>query len=60
MRAHLTYREPHGWTSPVDCLPSREAAEFLRNATNALTPSAASRRTWEITDCTDEDCEAAR
>ncbi|QFZ17553.1 hypothetical protein [Saccharothrix syringae] len=59
-RAHLTYREPHGWTSPVECLPSREAAEFLRDATNALTPAAAERRTWSITTCDDENCGARR
>ncbi|MFD5828118.1 hypothetical protein [Lentzea sp. NPDC060358] len=59
-RVHLTYTEPHGWTSPPDCVADRQAAEFLRDATNALTPSAASRRTWTITDCTDENCEARR
>ncbi|MFE3176894.1 hypothetical protein ACFXPA_32930 [Amycolatopsis sp. NPDC059090] len=50
---HLTYSEPHGWTSPPQCVESREAAERLRDATNFLSgQSAAQRRTWNITPCT--------
>lgn len=59
-RVHLVYREPWAWASPPDCLPSREAAELLRDATNALSPAAASRRTWEITDCDNENYGARR
>lgn len=63
IRVHLTYAEsatpehPGGWTSPAHCLENREAAEWLREATNLLSGrSAAARRTWHIVDCPGENC----
>ncbi|WP_033441898.1 hypothetical protein [Saccharothrix sp. NRRL B-16314] len=60
-RAHLTYTEPGGWTSPGHCLEDQAAAEDLRDATNLLSGrSAAARRVWSITSCPGDDCGVQR
>lgn len=47
----LAYTEPSGWTSTPTHCANRVVAERLRDATNFLTPAAATRRVWTIAPC---------